>query len=101
MESPHNFINYYEQVDENMSETVKTNIAKCVEQSQEEFDTFPFNARTPQFYILPKIHKNLDETLPLGYPGRLLYQHVSRILTTYQNMLTPFSNPICSHCLPT
>lgn len=34
------------------------------------FDTFPSEIRTPQFYILPKTHKDFDETLPLGYPGR-------------------------------
>ena len=26
--------------------------------------------RTPQFYILPKTHKEFDDSLPLGYPGR-------------------------------
>ena len=25
---------------------------------------------TPQFYELPKIHKEHNETFPIGYPGR-------------------------------
>ena len=27
-------------------------------------------ARTPQFYVLPNIHKEHNETFPIGYPGR-------------------------------
>ena len=27
-------------------------------------------ARTLQFYVLPKIHKEHNETFPIGYPGR-------------------------------
>ena len=34
------------------------------------FDVFPSEIRTPQFYILPKTHKERDESLPIGYPGR-------------------------------
>ena len=33
-------------------------------------DLVTTDARTPQFYVLPKIHKEYDATLPIGYPGR-------------------------------
>ena len=35
----------------------------------DKFDTFLSEIRTPQFYILPKTHKEFDDNLPLGYPG--------------------------------
>ena len=33
-------------------------------------DLVTTDARTPQFYVLPKIHKEYDATLPISYPGR-------------------------------
>ena len=36
---------------------------------EHEFDPIPCEVRTPQFYVLPKIHKQYQETLPVGYPG--------------------------------
>ena len=68
---------YYEKVGIDYSATAERNISECVKTIQEtnscvvdEFDTFPENVRIPQFYILPKIHKEYNESLPLGYPGR-------------------------------
>jgi len=68
---------YYNKLDHDITETVKQNICNCIHELsksedciEDEFDTFPTKTRTPQFYILPKIHKPHDNTLPLGYPGR-------------------------------
>ena len=68
---------YYEKLESNPSEEVKSRISDCIEKLSEQspnisdvFDTFPSEMRTPQFYILPKTHKEFDGSLPLGYPGR-------------------------------
>ena len=37
---------------------------------EREFDPIPDNVRVPQFYILPKTHKQYQENLPFGFPGR-------------------------------
>ena len=69
--------NYYEKLESDRSEEVKSKIVDCIEALSEEtpyisdlFDAFPFEIRTPQFYILPKMHKERNESLPIGYPGR-------------------------------
>ncbi|XP_045174540.2 uncharacterized protein LOC123535851 [Mercenaria mercenaria] len=68
---------YYEKLDSNIAETVKRNVCECMDEIseceeflKEEFDTFPEKIRIPHFYILPKLHKCKDNSLPLGYPGR-------------------------------
>ena len=68
---------YYEKLEADPSEEVKSKIMNCMEELSEEtpfisdlFDVFPSEIRTPQFYILPKTHKERDENLPIGYPGR-------------------------------
>ena len=40
------------------------------EHKDELNDLVNSNSRTPQFYVLPKIHKEHNETFPIGYPGR-------------------------------
>ena len=69
--------NYYEKLQSDPSEEVKSRISDCMKQLSEQcsnicdkFDTFPSEIRTPQFYILPKTHTEFDDNLPLGYPGR-------------------------------
>ena len=69
--------NYYEKLQSDPSEEVKSRISDCMKQLSEQcsnicdkFDTFPSEIRTPQFYILPEMHKEFDNNLPLGYPGR-------------------------------
>lgn len=69
--------NYYEKLQSDPSEEVKSRITDCMEKLSEQcssicdkFDTFPSEIRTPKFYILPKTHKEFDVNLPLGYPGR-------------------------------
>ena len=68
---------YYEKLESDPSEEVKSRISDCIEKLSEQspnisdvFDTFPSEMRTPKFYILPKTHKEFDDSLPLGYPGR-------------------------------
>ena len=68
---------YYEKLESDPSGEVKSIIEDCIEELSEEtpymsdlFDVFPSEIRTPQFYILPTTHKERDESLPLGYPGR-------------------------------
>lgn len=68
---------YYEKLDSDPSEEVKSRISDCIVKMSLEspnicdvFDTFPSEIRTPMFYILPKTHKDVDTNLPLGYPGR-------------------------------
>ncbi|XP_053400774.1 uncharacterized protein LOC128557424 [Mercenaria mercenaria] len=63
---------YFEKLTEDPGEQVYQNIFKCVNNRdiEDEFDTFPDNILTAQFYILPKIHKEYDSKFPLRYPGR-------------------------------
>jgi len=68
---------YYQHIKEDPSMEIKSKISTCINEIAKnnnsiykEFDTFPLNIRTPQFYILPKTHKNPDHNLPLNYPGR-------------------------------
>ena len=69
--------NYYEKLESDPSEEVKSKIVNCIDELSEEtpyisdlFDVFLSEIRTPQFYILFKTHKERDESLPIGYPGR-------------------------------
>ena len=68
---------YYTRLAENPSKTIEQNIVNCINKISEtnsavehEFDPIPNNV--PQFYILPKIHKQYQENLPIGYPGRAI-----------------------------
>jgi hypothetical protein len=68
---------YYSKLNNNPSQEIKLNIQNCINEISEinsnitsEFDIFPDIIRTSQFYILPKIHKDYNESLPIGYPGR-------------------------------
>ena len=58
---------YYEKLDSDPSEEVKSKIVNCIEELSEEtpyildlFDVFPSEILSPQFYILPKTHKERD-----------------------------------------
>ena len=69
--------NYYEKLDSDPSEEVKSKIVHCICELSEEtpyisdlFDVFPSKILTLQFYILPKTHKERDESLTIGYPSR-------------------------------
>ena len=69
--------NYYEKLQSDLSEELKSRLNDCMKKLSEQcscicdiFDTFPSEIRTPQFYTLPKTHKEFDDNLPLGYPGR-------------------------------
>ena len=55
---------YYEKLESDPSEEVKSRISDCIEKLSEQspnisdvFDTFPSEMRTPQFYILLKMLK--------------------------------------------
>ena len=68
---------YYTRLDENRSKIIEQNILNCVNKISEtnsaverEFDPIPDYVRVPQFYILPKTHKQYQENLPIGFPGR-------------------------------
>ena len=64
---------YYEKLESDPSEEVKARISDYIEKLNEQspnisdvFDTFPSEMRTPQFYILPKTHKEFDEKYASG-----------------------------------
>ena len=66
---------FYTRLDENPSKRVEQNIINCINKISEtnsaverEFDPIPCEVHTPQFYVLPKIHKQYQDTLPVGYP---------------------------------
>ena len=67
---------YYEQLKEDPSERLDKNIIITVESIAQKEHRSELNglvttdARTPQFYVLPNIHKKYYATLPIGYPGR-------------------------------
>ena len=67
---------YYEQLNKDPSERLDNDIINTIESiAQKEHrselnDLVTTDARTPQFHVLPKIHKKCDATLPIGYPGR-------------------------------
>ena len=72
-----NYSNYYEKLQSDPSEEVKSRISDCMKKLSDQrssicdkFDILPSEIRTPQFYILPKTHEEFDDNLPLGYPGR-------------------------------
>ncbi|XP_053383797.1 uncharacterized protein LOC128550001 [Mercenaria mercenaria] len=99
---------YYEKVQTDFSPAAIQNVIKCVEEIENiepnirnEFDVFPENLRTPQFYILPKIHKTFDDNLPLGYPGRPIVSaydsctdHISKYV---DHILQPFVQSLPSY----
>ena len=67
---------YYEQLNEDLSENLATDIKNTVENIAQKERKGELNnlmtsgASTPQFYVLPKIHEEQNETFPIGYPGR-------------------------------
>ncbi len=68
---------YYTKLDSDPSASIRQNISDSLNEMgcenshvTNEFDSFPSNIRTPNFYVLPKIHKEPDCSLPLQYPGR-------------------------------
>ena len=68
---------YYETLSDDPTHIIKKKISECIEtlskktsKITKEFDTFPTDIRTPIFYVLPKIHKEVNENLPIRYPGR-------------------------------
>ena len=67
---------YYQKLNEDPSENLAKDITNTVEKIAEKEhkdelnDLVNSNSRTPQFYVLPKIHKEHNETFPIGYPGR-------------------------------
>ena len=68
---------YYTELSENPCERFKQEIQtkiSTIEDSEWLNNisdiNIPSENRILQFYILPKIHKTHDPTLPLGYPGR-------------------------------
>ena len=63
---------YYKKLDNEYSSTAENNIIHCISEIEktdkcvnDEFDIFPETIRTPQFYILPNIHKSYNESLPI------------------------------------
>ena len=67
---------YYEHLSEDPSDNLAKDIKNTVEniaqkeRKTEINDLVPSGARTPKFYVLPKIHKEHNGTFPFGYPGR-------------------------------
>ena len=67
---------YYKHLNEDPSENIDKDIIRTLnyiaqkEHREELYDLMNANVRVPQFYVLPKIHKEYDATLPLGYPDR-------------------------------
>ena len=68
---------YYTELNENLCERFKQEIQTKISTIQDSEwlnnisdINIPSKNQIPQFYILPKIHKTHDPTLPLGYPGR-------------------------------
>jgi len=62
---------FYKKVNNNQHQSSQENILKCFEEIKnnnpgisKQFDLFPTNIRNPQFYILPKTHKQFDASLP-------------------------------------
>lgn len=66
---------FYEKLDKNPQEQFRKDInevlrdVKVSESTRENLSPSGSNS-VPVFYILPKIHKQSDSNLPLGYPGR-------------------------------
>ena len=111
---------YYTELDENPSKAIEQNIFDCINKISEtnsaverEFDPIPNHVRVPQFYILPKTHKQHQDHLPIGYPGRPIVsacnsytenisKYIDYILQPYMKSLpsfvkdtTDFINKIC------
>ena len=70
-------VTYYETLSDDPTHIIKKKISECIETLSKknsnitkEFDTFPTDIRTPIFYVLPKIHKEANENLPIRYPRR-------------------------------
>ena len=87
----------------NPPENVKKCIINCIADIQKshasienEFDALPLDIRSPFFYILPKIHKETNENLPLKYPGRPI---VSACNSPTENIWKYIdSNHTCLNC---
>ena len=90
---------YYTRLDENPSKRVEQNIINCINKICEtnrtverNFDPIPCEVRTPQFYVLSKIHKQYQETLPVRYPGRPIVSACNSYTEKFQSTLITFCN---------
>ncbi|XP_053387219.1 uncharacterized protein LOC128551006 [Mercenaria mercenaria] len=64
---------YYKNLDYNPEQNLQQeilNTLNSIDCNDEELLRVPYNVRTPQFYVLPKIHKEHNNELPLGFPGK-------------------------------
>ena len=87
---------YYEHLSEDPSENLAKDIKNTVENIAQKERKTEINdlvtscARTPQFYVLPKIQKEHNGTFPFGYPGRPIVS-AQKI---FQDLLMKFYNPM-------
>ncbi|XP_053405151.1 uncharacterized protein LOC128558900 [Mercenaria mercenaria] len=99
---------YYKKLDHNPVEQFSKDVTDvldviCRNVNGDSNDTLavPSDARTPQFYILPKIHKDINSELPLGYPGRPIvsgYTSVTEGISEYiDNILKPHMEALPSY----
>ncbi|XP_053374092.1 uncharacterized protein LOC128546786 [Mercenaria mercenaria] len=99
---------YYKKLDHNPVEQFSKDVTDvldviCRNVNGDSNDTLvvPSDARTPQFYILPKIHKDINSELPLGYPGRPIvsgYNSVTEGISEYiDNILKPHMEALPSY----
>ena len=97
---------YKKKLDENPQEKFRKDIdevIKTIELSKSIRESIipPGSDRIPIFYVLPKIHKELDSELLLGYPGRPISQAVVHLLKIFQHMLISYLSPTWNRCLRT
>ena len=91
---------YYKHLNEDPSENIDKNIIRTLnniaqkEHKEELNDLMNANFRVPQFYVLPKIHKEYNATLPVGYPGRPIVSACIPAQKIFQGSLTKFCNPM-------
>ncbi|XP_053372926.1 uncharacterized protein LOC128546436 [Mercenaria mercenaria] len=99
---------YYKKLDHNPVEQFSKDVTDvldviCRNVNGDSNDTLvvPSDARTPQFYILPKIHKDINSELPLGYPGRPIvsgYNSFTEGISEYiDNILKPHMEALPSY----
>ena len=92
--------NYYEQLNEDMSENLAIYIKNTVEKIAQKDKKGELNilvttgARTPQFYVLPKIHKEHNGNFPFGYSGRPIVPACTLIQKIYEGLLMKLCSPM-------